>query len=69
MDFFFFVVLFWTVVPARKSAPAASDERPGPSGAEGFTRGVPLPHPSLSETDDPEKLGKREIIHLKICFS
>ncbi|XP_005796274.1 BTB/POZ domain-containing protein KCTD3 [Xiphophorus maculatus] len=44
------------VVPARKSAPAASDERPGPSGAEGFTRGVPLPHPSLSGTDDPEKL-------------
>ncbi|XP_015250617.1 PREDICTED: BTB/POZ domain-containing protein KCTD3-like isoform X1 [Cyprinodon variegatus] len=40
-------------VPPRKPA---SDERPGPSGAEGFTRVVPLPHPSLSATDDVEKL-------------
>ncbi|XP_038147026.1 BTB/POZ domain-containing protein KCTD3 isoform X2 [Cyprinodon tularosa] len=40
-------------VPPRKPA---SDERPGPSGAEGFTRVVPLPHPSLSGTDDIEKL-------------
>ncbi|XP_023131884.1 BTB/POZ domain-containing protein KCTD3 [Amphiprion ocellaris] len=53
-------------IPARKSSPASaasgsvSDERPGPSGAEGFTRGVPLPHPSFSGspgTDDNHKLG------------
>ncbi|XP_022064458.2 LOW QUALITY PROTEIN: BTB/POZ domain-containing protein KCTD3 [Acanthochromis polyacanthus] len=53
-------------IPARKSSPpsaasgSVSDERPGPSGAEGFTRGVPLPHPSFSGspgTDDNHKLG------------
>uniref|UniRef100_A0A3B5AXR4 BTB/POZ domain-containing protein KCTD3 n=1 Tax=Stegastes partitus TaxID=144197 RepID=A0A3B5AXR4_9TELE len=39
---------------------SVSDERPGPSGAEGFTRGVPLPHPAFSGspgTDDNHKLG------------
>ncbi|XP_072236426.1 BTB/POZ domain-containing protein KCTD3 [Leuresthes tenuis] len=45
-------------IPARKSisASAASDERPGPSGAEGFSR----VHPPLSGstgTDDTHKLG------------
>ncbi|KAM4593043.1 BTB/POZ domain-containing protein KCTD3 isoform 2-T2 [Odontesthes bonariensis] len=45
-------------IPARKSSPAsaASDERPGPSGAEGFSR----VHPPLSGsigTDDTHKLG------------
>lgn len=52
-------------IPARKSNPASaasgsSDERPGPSGAEGFTRVGPPPHPSLSGppgTDDNNKLG------------
>ncbi|XP_017274215.1 BTB/POZ domain-containing protein KCTD3 [Kryptolebias marmoratus] len=49
-------------IPPRKSSSAstASDERPGPSGAEGFTRVGPLPHPSLSDSpciDDTEKLG------------
>lgn len=52
-------------IPARKSSPASaasgsSDERPGPSGAEGFTRVGPPPHPSLSGppgTDDNNKLG------------
>ncbi|XP_005733366.1 BTB/POZ domain-containing protein KCTD3 [Pundamilia nyererei] len=53
-------------IPARKSSPAsaaigsASDERPGPSGAEGFTRVGPLSHPSFSAspgTDDGHKLG------------
>uniref|UniRef100_A0AAQ5ZJK2 BTB/POZ domain-containing protein KCTD3 n=1 Tax=Amphiprion ocellaris TaxID=80972 RepID=A0AAQ5ZJK2_AMPOC len=50
-------------IPARKSSPASaasgsvSDERPGPSGAEGFTRGVPLPHPSFSgPMVDPRKV-------------
>ncbi|XP_068450017.1 BTB/POZ domain-containing protein KCTD3 [Clinocottus analis] len=54
------------VIPSRKSRPASaasnssSDERPGPSGAEGFTRVAPPPHPSLTgspETDDNHKLG------------
>ncbi|KAK9542582.1 hypothetical protein VZT92_000429 [Zoarces viviparus] len=54
------------VIPARKSIPApaascpSSDERPGPSGAEGFTRVGPPPHPSLSGSpgiDDNHKLG------------
>ncbi|XP_032376373.1 BTB/POZ domain-containing protein KCTD3 isoform X1 [Etheostoma spectabile] len=52
-------------IPARKSSPASaasgpSDERPGPSGAEGFTRVGPPPHPSLPGspgTDDNHKLG------------
>ncbi|XP_031170284.2 BTB/POZ domain-containing protein KCTD3 isoform X1 [Sander lucioperca] len=53
-------------IPARKSSPASaasgpsSDERPAPSGAEGFTRVGPPPHPSLSSstgTDDNHKLG------------
>ncbi|XP_026234666.1 BTB/POZ domain-containing protein KCTD3 [Anabas testudineus] len=53
-------------IPARKpsSASAAtgssSDERPGPSGAEGFTRAGPPPHPSLPGSpgiDDNHKLG------------
>ncbi|CAJ1048930.1 BTB/POZ domain-containing protein KCTD3 isoform X1 [Xyrichtys novacula] len=51
-------------IPARKSSPASaasgssSDERPGPSGAEGFTRVGPPLHPSLSPgTDDNHKLG------------
>ncbi|XP_040896647.1 BTB/POZ domain-containing protein KCTD3 [Toxotes jaculatrix] len=53
-------------VPARKSSPASatsdssSEERPGPSGAEGFTRVGPPPHPSLPGspgTDDNHKLG------------
>ncbi|KAG7237870.1 hypothetical protein INR49_031764 [Caranx melampygus] len=49
-------------IPARKSNPAsaASEERPGPSGAEGFARVGPPPHPSLSGspgTDDTHKLG------------
>ncbi|XP_078107679.1 BTB/POZ domain-containing protein KCTD3 isoform X1 [Sander vitreus] len=53
-------------IPARKSSPASaasgpsSDERPGLSGAEGFTRVGPPPHPSLSGstgTDDNHKLG------------
>ncbi|XP_074522829.1 BTB/POZ domain-containing protein KCTD3 [Halichoeres trimaculatus] len=50
-------------IPARKSSPASaasgssSDERPGPSGAEGFTRVGPLPHASLSPgPDDNHKL-------------
>ncbi|KAL6113281.1 kctd3 [Pungitius sinensis] len=54
------------VVPARKSSAALaasgppSDEQPGPSGAEGFTRVGPPPHPSLSGSpgiDDNQKLG------------
>ncbi|KAM7015420.1 BTB/POZ domain-containing protein KCTD3 [Tautogolabrus adspersus] len=49
------------VIPARKSSPApaaSSDEHPGPSGAEGFTRVGPPPHPSLSPgTDGNRKLG------------
>ncbi|XP_051235284.1 BTB/POZ domain-containing protein KCTD3 isoform X1 [Dicentrarchus labrax] len=53
-------------IPARKLSPASaatgssSDERPGPGGAEGFTRVGPPPHPSLSGppgTDDNHKLG------------
>uniref|UniRef100_A0A8D2ZXV6 BTB/POZ domain-containing protein KCTD3 n=1 Tax=Scophthalmus maximus TaxID=52904 RepID=A0A8D2ZXV6_SCOMX len=53
-------------LPARKprSASAASgsssEERPGPSGAEGFTRVGPPPHPSLPASpgaDDNNKLG------------
>ncbi|GAA6220135.1 BTB/POZ domain-containing protein KCTD3 isoform X1 [Lates japonicus] len=53
-------------IPARKSSPAlaasgsSSEERPGPSGAEGFTRVGPPPHPSLHGppgTDDNHKLG------------
>ncbi|XP_041646246.1 BTB/POZ domain-containing protein KCTD3 [Cheilinus undulatus] len=48
-------------IPAHKSSPtlvASSDERPGPSGAEGFNRVGPPPHPSLSPpTDDNNKLG------------
>lgn len=53
-----------TAIPARKSSPAsaASEERPGPSGAEGFTRVGPPPHPSLSGSpgvDDTHKLGER----------
>ncbi|XP_034737576.1 BTB/POZ domain-containing protein KCTD3 isoform X2 [Etheostoma cragini] len=52
-------------VPARKSTPASAasgpaDERPGPSGAEGFTRVCSPPHPSLPGspgTDDNHKLG------------
>lgn len=53
-------------IPSRKPSPASaasgppSDEGPGPSGAEGFTRVGPLPHPSLSGspgTDDNHKLG------------
>ncbi|TKS69919.1 BTB/POZ domain-containing protein KCTD3 [Collichthys lucidus] len=53
-------------IPARKPSPASaaagssSDERPGPSGAEGFTRVGPPPHPSLSGPpgmDDNHKLG------------
>ncbi|XP_041847823.1 BTB/POZ domain-containing protein KCTD3 [Melanotaenia boesemani] len=46
-------------VPARKSSPpsAASDERPGPSGAEGFSRVGALPHASFSAADDTHKLG------------
>ncbi|XP_042341912.1 BTB/POZ domain-containing protein KCTD3 [Plectropomus leopardus] len=53
-------------IPARKSSPASaasgpsSDERPGASGAEGFTRVGPPPHPSLSAspgTVDNHKLG------------
>ncbi|XP_040024136.2 BTB/POZ domain-containing protein KCTD3 [Gasterosteus aculeatus] len=55
------------VVPARKSSAAAlavsgppSEERPGTSGAEGFARVGPPPHPSLSGSpgiDDKQKLG------------
>uniref|UniRef100_A0A1A8EZ89 BTB/POZ domain-containing protein KCTD3 n=1 Tax=Nothobranchius korthausae TaxID=1143690 RepID=A0A1A8EZ89_9TELE len=49
-------------IPPRKSSPAlaASDQRPGPSGAEGFPRVGPLPHPSLSDsagTGATSKLG------------
>ncbi|XP_029980713.1 BTB/POZ domain-containing protein KCTD3 [Sphaeramia orbicularis] len=53
-------------IPARKCSPSSaasgstSDERPGPSGAEGFSRVGPPPHPSLSGspgTDDDHKLG------------
>ncbi|XP_047436499.1 BTB/POZ domain-containing protein KCTD3 [Mugil cephalus] len=51
-------------IPARKSSPApavsGSDERPGPSGAEGFTRVGPLPHPAFSGspgTEDIHKVG------------
>ncbi|KAM9409470.1 BTB/POZ domain-containing protein KCTD3 [Pholidichthys leucotaenia] len=51
-------------IPARKSSPASAaascDERPGPSGAEGFSRVAPLPHSSLSGSpgiDDCNKLG------------
>ncbi|KAK2920360.1 BTB/POZ domain-containing protein KCTD3 isoform X1 [Channa argus] len=53
-------------IPAHKSnsasaaAGSSSDERPGPSGAEGFTRVGPPPHPSLPGspgTDDGNKLG------------
>lgn len=56
-----------TAIPARKPSPASaasgfpSDARPGPSGAEGFTRVGPPPHPSLSGppgTDDNHKLGE-----------
>ncbi|XP_053276908.1 BTB/POZ domain-containing protein KCTD3 [Pleuronectes platessa] len=53
-------------IPARKSNAASaasassSEERPGPSGAEGFTRVGPPPHPSLPASpgaDDNHKLG------------
>ncbi|XP_069030133.1 BTB/POZ domain-containing protein KCTD3 [Embiotoca jacksoni] len=49
-------------IPARKSNPpsAACDERPGPSGAEGFTRVGPLPHtsfPGSPGTDGNHKQG------------
>nr|XP_046239660.1 BTB/POZ domain-containing protein KCTD3 isoform X2 [Scatophagus argus] len=52
-------------IPAHKSSPtsaasgSSSDSRPGPSGAESFTRVGPPPHPSLSGppgTDDTHKL-------------
>lgn len=65
--FIYKFLLILTAIPARKSSPAsapigsASDERPGPSGAEGFTRVGPLSHPSFSAspgTDDGHKLGK-----------
>ncbi|KAF7665777.1 hypothetical protein LDENG_00132060 [Lucifuga dentata] len=54
------------VIPARKTSQASAascsvfDERPGPSGAEGFTRTVPPPHSSFHSppgTDDNHKLG------------
>ncbi|KAJ0002223.1 hypothetical protein NQD34_002019 [Periophthalmus magnuspinnatus] len=37
-------------IPARKcsAAPATSEERPGPSGAEGFARTGPMSHPTLT---------------------
>ncbi|XP_023280770.1 BTB/POZ domain-containing protein KCTD3 [Seriola lalandi dorsalis] len=51
-------------IPARKSNPASaasgasSEERPGPSGAEGFTRVGPPPHPSFPGSPGTEhKLG------------
>uniref|UniRef100_A0A3P8PH63 BTB/POZ domain-containing protein KCTD3 n=1 Tax=Astatotilapia calliptera TaxID=8154 RepID=A0A3P8PH63_ASTCA len=59
-------------IPARKSSPAsaaigsASDERPGPSGAEGFTRVGPLSHPSFSAspagTDDGPMVDPRKVL-------
>lgn len=65
---FIAVYLSLTAIPAHKSSPAsapagsASDARPGPSGAEGFARIGPPPHPSLSgptgTDDDNNKLGE-----------
>uniref|UniRef100_A0A8C2WK79 Potassium channel tetramerization domain containing 3 n=1 Tax=Cyclopterus lumpus TaxID=8103 RepID=A0A8C2WK79_CYCLU len=46
--------------PGKAASGPSSDEGPGPSGAEGFTRVGPPPHPSLSGspgTDDNHKLG------------
>lgn len=66
--------IFSTAIPPRKpsSALTASDERPGPSGAEGFTRVGLLPHPSLSDSpciDDTEKLGSKTEYVQYLAFS
>lgn len=68
------VYIFLTAIPARKSGPASvahgPSDGPGPSGAEGFTRVGPPPHPSLSGspgTDDNHKLGEQHRTSFQVC--